>query len=114
MAINHADGMMFGSLLLYPVAAGIGAAHAGAGWWTILFVPTGLAIGIGVVYLGRKLVYAITGFGLNRASGMSKGWFKQILFLPFFLLYMILPIAIAYGGIVGVWAGSGWVVRHLV
>jgi hypothetical protein len=114
MAINHADGTMISSLLLYPVAAGIGAARAGAGWWTILFVPAGLAIGVGVVYLGRKLVYLITGLGLNGASGTSKGWFKQIFFLPFLLLYIVLPIAIAYGGIVGVWAGSGWVARHLI
>lgn len=114
MAVNHADGMIFTSVIFCPIAAAVGAAHAGAGWLTILFIPVGLAAGVGIIYVGGKLVYAITGFGLSRASKMPQSWIQQVFFAPFFLLYMILPLAILWAGVFGIWAGSIWVVRHVL
>jgi hypothetical protein len=114
MAVNHADGMIFTSVIIYPIAAAVGAAHAGAGWLTVFFIPVGLAAGIGVFRFGRAPVYAITGFGLSHASKMPRNWIQQIFFLPFFLLYMILPLAIVWGGAFGIWAGNIWLVRHVL
>jgi hypothetical protein len=113
MAVNHADGILIFSVVLYPVAGAIGAVHGGAGAWTILFVPAGLAVGIGIVYVGRRAVYSITGFGLKRGAAISRNWLRWIFSVPFFLLYMILPPAIACAGIVGVGAGSEWLAGHL-
>lgn len=113
MAINHADGTLFFSVILYPIAAGVGAAHAGASWLTIFFVPIGLAIGAGIIYIGRKLVYFISEYGLDCISKMSKGWVRQVVTAPFFLLYVLLPLVIVWGGVYGIWSGSIWLVQHV-
>jgi hypothetical protein len=113
MAVNHADGTLIFSVVLYPVAAAIGAVHGGAGAWTILFVPAGLAVGIGILYVGRRAVYSITGFGFKQSATISRSWIRGIFSVPFFLLYMILPAAIACAGIVGVGAGSEWLAGRL-
>jgi len=114
MAINHADGMMLASVVACPIAAPVAAAHAGAGWWTVLFIPAGLGIGLGVSYAGQRLVYPIMGFGLSRTSQMPKSWMKQIAFVPFFLLYVILPLAIFWAAVLGTWTGSIWMAKHLL
>ena len=80
--------------------------------FTILFIPAGLGIGLGDGRFGRPLVYAVTGFGLSRSSKIHNRALQTVVFLPFFLLYMILPVAMACGGLVGVWTGSAWLVRH--
>lgn len=113
MAINHADGMMFVAVPFYPIAAALGAAHAGAGWRTALFVPAGLALGLGLTYVGRRLVYSVTGFGLSRSSRIPQHWLQTALVAPFFVLYLFLPLAIAWGGVFGVWRGSMWLVRYI-
>ena len=114
MAVNNIDGPMFVSVVFYPIAAGVGAAHAGAGWFTVFFIAFGFVVGIGVIYIGRKLIYSIGEFGLSFASKMPTGWVQQVLFLPFFLFCMISPYAIVYGTILGVWSGSIWMVKHLL
>jgi hypothetical protein len=113
MAVNHADGMLFVSTVLYPIAAGMGAADAGARWLMVLFIPAGLAVGIGIVYVGRKLIYAITGFGLNATKRIHKGWLQQVFFAPFFIFYLFTPLAIIAGGVLGIRFGSYWLVGHL-
>jgi hypothetical protein len=114
MAVNHADGTLFVSILFYPTAAALAAARNGADWFTILFALAGLAFGVLVIYLGRKLVYAITHFGLYLASKIRNKWIQQVFFTPFFLLYLILPYATIWTGIMGAWYGSIWLVRHLL
>jgi hypothetical protein len=112
MAVNHADGQLFGSIPLYPIAAGVGAAQAGAGWFTILFVPAGLALGIAACFAGRGLVYSITGFAFHHCSKIRNGVLQGIAFTPFFILYLLLPAAINTMGVLGMWAGCFWLVRH--
>ena len=55
MAVNHADGTMFVAVPVYPIAAGIGAARAGAGWLTPLFIVAGLAVGLCITVVGGGL-----------------------------------------------------------
>lgn len=114
MAVNHADGTLLTSVLFCPIAAGVGAAHAGAGWLTVFFIPVGLAVGVGIFCFGREPVYSITELGMNYASKMPRRWIQQTVSVPFFLLYMILPYAIVWGGVFGIWAGSIWLVRHVL
>ena len=78
MAVNHADGTMFVSVLFFPVAAAVGAHSAGAGWFTALFVPFGLAIGCAVAYAGRKLIYGVLGFAMKT----PKGWMQHVVSVP--------------------------------
>ena len=114
MAVNHADGIMFVSVVLYPIAAAIGAGQADAGWLAVLFAPAGLAFGIGVIYLGRKLVYSIIGFGMDYTAKLPDGWRQQVASLPFFLLYFTLPLLIIYLGVFATWFGSNFLARHLI
>jgi hypothetical protein len=114
MAVNHADGMLFISIIFYPTAAAKAAARAGAGGFTFLFLVAGIAFGALVIFLGRKLVYAITGFGLRLASKIHINWIQQIVFVPLFVLYFILPFATIWAGIAAAWFGSIWLVRHLL
>jgi hypothetical protein len=113
MAINHADGMIATSVIFCPIAAGVGAAHAGAGWLTVFFIPVGLAVGIGIFRYGRAPVYAITGFGMNRAQRFPR-WIQPVIALPFLIVYVILPLAIVWGAVFGIFTGSIWLVRHLL
>ena len=112
MAVNHADGTMLTSVVFCPIAAGFGAARAGAGWLTIIFVLVGLAVGVGIFRFCRQPVYFVTGLGIRFSSRMPEGWVQQVVSVPFFLLYMILPLAIVWGAALGIWAGSIWLVRH--
>jgi len=105
---------MFTSVIFCPIAAGVGAAHAGAGWITVFFIPVGLAVGYGIFRFCRKPVYSITGFGMSYATKMPKSWIQQVVILPFFLVYMISPLAIVWGAAFGVFIGSIWLVRHLL
>jgi hypothetical protein len=110
MAVNHIDGTMFVSVLFYPIAAGLGAARAGAGLFTVFFIPVGLAVGIGVTYVGRKLIYLLMDFFLSRFSN-SRSWIQWVVGGPLLILYVILPYVIVWMGIYGTWAASGWLVR---
>jgi len=114
MAVNHADGTMFTSIVFYPIAAGIGARSAGAGWLTALFVVAGIAVGIGVIYVGRKVIYPVLEFGMSRASRISTSWLQQVAAAPLLILYLLLPFMIICGGVFGLWRGSIWLVRHLL
>jgi hypothetical protein len=114
MAINHADGTMFASVLAYPFAAGAGAAQAGAGWLAVLFVPAGLAIGIGACYVGRTIIYSIMGMVLNHSAlRLQRQWLQNVVLVPFLVLYMVLPYTITAGGLWLTWAGSGWIVHAI-
>lgn len=47
--------MIFTSVIFRPIAAGVGAALAGAGWLPIFFMPVGLAVDIGIFDLAGHL-----------------------------------------------------------
>jgi hypothetical protein len=114
MAVNHADGTLILSVLFYPVAAVIGAASAGAGWLAFFFIPMGLVAGGAVAYASRKFIYGILGFAMNRASKVSPGWVKQMVALPVMILYLLLPYAFVWTGVLDTWYGSIWLVQHPV
>lgn len=105
---------MLTAVFFCPIAAGLGAARGGAHWLALVFIPIGLAVGVGIFLYARKPVYLITGLGLNCTSKMRKGWSQQLVMLPFFIVYMVLPLAIVWGGAFGVFIGSAWLVRHVL
>jgi hypothetical protein len=100
MAVNHADGTMFVSVIFYPIAATKAALSVGAGWWALLFIPTGLAVGVAIAYVGRKLIYVMMRPVMeSRRLKRSKGWVQWIVGGPVVLLYIMLPYAIVGAGI---------------
>lgn len=114
MAVNHADGMRFASVVLYPIAAGYGAFGAGARWTTPLFVVAGLAIGVLTVLVSRFVLYSLMGRVLSsRMMQDENGWPAWIIGAPLMLVYFVYPIAIAYLGIYFAWRGSILVARAL-
>jgi hypothetical protein len=113
MAVNHVDGTMFFSVVLYPFFAGKAALEAGAGWLTLLFIPPAIFIGIGINYTGRKLIYALMEPIVQQEDKFSKGILAWIIEYPAFLLYIILPYAIVAIGVLGTWCVTTWIVHHL-
>jgi hypothetical protein len=92
MAVNHADGTMFVSVLFYPIAAGLAATSARAGWFTILFVAAGVPVGVAIAFLGRQLIYLLMGFFLRRfPPETTSTWVSWVVGGPLFLAYIILP-----------------------
>ena len=105
---------MLTAVIFCPIAAGLGAVHGGAHWLAIPFIPIGFAVGVCIFLYARAPVYAITGFGISRYSRMRRGLAQWLVALPFFLVYMILPLVMVWGAAFGVFVGSKWLVRHLL
>ena len=59
MAVNHADGMLFGSIFMYPIVGACAAFCAGARWMTPLFFVAGLAFGVVLVIASRFVLYSV-------------------------------------------------------
>ena len=94
MAVNYADGTMLTSLALYPVAAAMGAAQAGAGRFSqLFFIAAGIIVGFGVTYFGRKVIYSCMRFVFKRCSDIPV-WLQYVVGTPLFILYLVMPPAI--------------------
>lgn len=113
MAVNHADGILFVSVMFYPFAAGKAAIDVQAGWFTILFVAVSIPFGIAINAGGRELIY----FGLNIILGKEpekrSKWFQWLFGGPAFLIYFVLPYAVVGAGVYATWLSTVWLVRHL-
>ena len=106
MPINHADGTSLAALVCSPIVAGVAAAKAHAGWFTIGFVVLGVGAGVVVAYAVNKVAYLILNFGVTR-----KPWW---IVWPLFTGYVFFPYAIAAAGWAGIWFGTGWLVRNVL
>lgn len=114
MAVNHADGTMFVSILFYPIAAGLGATAAGAGWLTFVFVAASVPIGVCVIVIGRKMIYAMMGFFLRRfPPEATSTWVSWVVGGPILLAYVLLPFALIGVGLVATFTGTQWIARHI-
>jgi hypothetical protein len=114
MAVNYCDGFMFMSVpTVYPIYAVKGAVSSGAGWFSLAFVPVGLAIGVAIVWVGRPVVYAVVGFGGKRCEKVRPEWLQRGLFLPFFIWYLIAPWVFIGLGVFASWFASGWLAKHI-
>jgi hypothetical protein len=107
MAINHADGTTLGALICCPIVAGVAAASAQAGWFTVVFVAAGLAVGVAVAYAVRKVAYLTLEAALSVKTRPWGGW-------VFGVAYIILPSAVMASGGISTWLGTLWLVRHVL
>ena len=104
--MNLADMMTLLTLVGCPVAAGLAAASEKAGWFTLIFVAFGVALGFGCSYCVRAVSYLI----LFASCKQKKVWLSA----PLFLAYMFVPMVAAFGS----WALAGglsaWFAKHLL
>ncbi|MCO8120439.1 hypothetical protein NHH03_01725 [Stieleria sp. TO1_6] len=114
MAVNHADGMLFGSVVMYPIAAGNAAFTAGARWMTLPFFAGGLVVGISLVIASRFVLYSVLGRVVTPGMMEDKnGWQAWIIAVPLMLFYLAYPIAITCAGIYMTYNGSQWAAQAL-
>lgn len=113
MAVNYVDGLMFGAVVAYPVISTKAAASAGAGWLSAVFIPLGLAAGIAVCFVTRKMIYAMMDCGLKNSDKL-KNWLQYLVMTPIFLLYLVLPPLITGAGFYTTWHGTIWFVRNIL
>ncbi len=97
MAVNHADGMTFGSAIVCPILA-MGSLREDTGWLTVPSVVAALPVCFAVLCIGRTLTYLVTAVGLRLIHQM-KPWFQQIFIIPFCLVYFLLPVVAAIAAV---------------
>jgi hypothetical protein len=117
MAVNCLDGPLFAMSLMYPVAACVASAKAGAGWLSILLIPPAWAVGIGMAFFGRSIVYATTGplmAYLDRQTGWTRTLLDSLLAIPILMMYLVFPYAISMMGIVATGFACHWLICHVV
>ena len=113
MAVNHADGTLFATAMLCPIAAGLGAVSAEAGWWVLVFVAAGVPVGLAVAWAGRRLVYSVLNRPIKIMSETTSSWTRWCVGIPSFVVYLVLPSGISIATVVGTWLGTSWLARHL-
>ena len=111
MAINHADGTLFVSVLFYPVAATAAAVSAGAKWFAPFFIPAGLVIGMLVTFFARRALYATMEQLFDGNGEYESGWRESTIGAALMLLYVIYPYAVIGVALYATWHGSIWVVK---
>jgi len=104
--MNLADLMTVLTFLGCPVAAGLAAASEKAGWFTILFIAFGAAMGFAGRYCVGRLAYLL----LFACCKQSRAWLSA----PLFAAYMFAPM-IAALGMMGLTSElTSWLVRHIL
>jgi len=104
--MNLADMMTLITFIGCPVAAGLAAASEKAGWFSLLFVALGVALGFGCSYLVRGVSYLLLFGGCKQ----QKAWLS----VPLFLGYMFVPMIAAFGFIALAGGLSAWLARHVL
>jgi hypothetical protein len=79
--MNLPDMMTLITFIGCPVAAGLTAASEKAGWFSLLFVALGVALGFGCSYLVRGVSYLLLFGGCKK----QKAWLSVPLFLGYSL-----------------------------
>lgn len=104
--MNLADMMTLITFVGCPVAAGLVAASEKAGWFTLLFVAFGAALGFGSSYCVHAVSYRI----LFASCKRTKVWLS----VPLFLAYMFVPMIAAFGFMALTGGLSAWFAKHLL
>jgi hypothetical protein len=100
--MNAADLATFLTVCGCAGVAGLVAASEGAGWFTVLFIAAGLAIGFGCAAGVHKLAYRLLDVA-GRQTKAASGW-------AWLLAYTLLPLMSAFAAM----ALSGWVTFVIV
>lgn len=102
MAVNHADGMLFGLICVYsvyPVFAGCSAFSAGARWSLPLDAVVGLAIGLELVFTTRQLIYSLLEHVLkSRLMVNDQSFVAAAVGCPLPVVYVAFPHVVTAAG----------------
>ena len=90
MAVNHADGCTWSGAIVCPVCASGLLFYGGTGWLSMPCVVVSLPVCLVVLYVSRVLTYLLADVGLRLTQPAKSVW-RIVAFVPFFLLYMVLP-----------------------
>jgi hypothetical protein len=114
MAVNYADGMLFGSIPAYPIAAIAGAYCAGSRWSLPLVAPAGLVVGVAVVLASRFRIYSLLERLLrSRLMRNDRSFIAATLGCPLMVVYLAFPHAVNIAGVCGTFKGAFWVADAL-
>ena len=114
MAVNHADGTALIGGLACPLAAGLAAMSADVGWLTCICLLASLPAGVVVFWLGRVLGYAVLQLGMRLGSVTTNPWLQSLLCGPFFLAYLLLPMAVVGASFFATWWVTIWFTRTVL
>ena len=106
MALNLADMTTLIAFVGCPIAAGAQAASLHVGWYIILFVGGGFAVGFALAYIVNRISYLILMKGTKAQE--TRPW----LIGPVLISYMLLPLALAVLGISGTGNAAALVANH--
>jgi hypothetical protein len=106
--VNAADLATVITFLGCSLIAPIVAVSEKAGWFAILFIALGVAIGLGAGYCVRSLAYFLL------ASGSSQSEARPWLGWPLLLAYIIIPMIAATGAIAVTGGLAVWLARHIL
>jgi hypothetical protein len=104
-AVNLADMMSLITLVGCPIAAGLSAASQKAGWFTLLFVAFGIALGFGCSFCVNRVSYLIL-----FASCKQK---KALFHAPLFLGYLFIPMILAFGFMALTGGLAAWLAKYI-
>ena len=88
MAVNHADGTALIGGLACPLAAGLAAISAKAGWLTSVCLLVSLPEGVLVFWLGRVLACGVLQLGMRLGSVTTRPWLQSLLCGPLSLIHI--------------------------
>jgi len=104
--VNAAELSTVVAVLGCPAAAGLSAASEKAGWFTVLFVAGGLAVGVGSGAAVHKLAYWLLALGAHE----KRAWVGWTLIFA----YTLFPLALSLCAMVGSGLATVWLVRHFL
>ena len=109
MAVNHADGTLFASILMYPATAAYASIHNGGRWVTPFLVIASIGIGIAIITSARFVLYSLMERVIkSKLMANEDGWPALILGPPMMLIYLAFPIVVTSLGLFLTYAGCLW------
>lgn len=112
MAVNHADGTLFASILMYPATAAYASINNGGRWVTPLLVVASIGIGIAIITSARFVLYSLMERGIkSKLMANENGWPALILGPPIMLVYLAFPIVVTCLGLFITYAGCVWATK---
>jgi hypothetical protein len=112
MAVNHADGIVFASIWMYPATAAYAAIHNGGRWVTPFLAVASIGIGITIITSARFVPYSLMErFIKSKLMANENGWLALLLGPPIMLFYLALPFVVTSLGLFITYAGCVWATK---
>lgn len=112
MAVNHADGILFASIWMYPATATYASIHNGGRWVTPFLVVASIGIGVAIITSARFVLYSLMERVIkSKRMANENGWSALLLGPPIMLFYLALPFVVTSLGLFITYAGCVWATK---